>query len=330
MMEMKTSYLGLSLKNPIVAGSSPLSDNIGQLKALEDRGVAAVVTHSLFEEQIRHEARELAHHLEQGTESFAEALSYFPEPEEFHVGPEEYLENISRAKEALDIPVIGSLNGVSVGGWIEYAKKIEQAGADALELNVYYLATDPEQTSQAVEQLYLDILTEVKKNVGIPVAMKLGPFFSSMAHMASRLDQAGADGLVLFNRFYQPDLDLDELAVVPNLVLSDSSELRLPLRWVAILYGRVKAGLALTSGVHTGLDAVKAVMAGADVAMMTSAILKHGAKHVARVLEEMTTWMEEKEYESVAQMKGSLSQKSCPNPAAFERANYMKVLQSYQ
>jgi len=330
MMEMKTSYLGLSLKNPIVAGSSPLSDNIGQLKALEDRGAAAVVTHSLFEEQIRHEARELAHHLEQGTESFAEALSYFPEPEEFHVGPEEYLENISRAKEALDIPVIGSLNGVSVGGWIEYAKKIEQAGADALELNVYYLATDPEQTSQAVEQIYLDILTEVKKNVGIPVAMKLGPFFSSMAHMASRLDQAGADGLVLFNRFYQPDLDLDELAVVPNLVLSDSGELRLPLRWVAILYGRVKASLALTSGVHTGLDAVKAVMAGADVAMMTSAILKHGAKHIARVLEEMTSWMEEKEYESISQMKGSLSQKSCPNPAAFERANYMKVLQSYQ
>lgn len=330
MMEMKTSYLGLSLKNPIVAGSSPLSDNIGQLKALEDRGAAAVVTHSLFEEQIRHEARELAHHLEQGTESFAEALSYFPEPEEFHVGPEEYLENISRAKEALDIPVIGSLNGVSVGGWIEYAKKIEQAGADALELNVYYLATDPKQTSQAVEQIYLDILTEVKKNVGIPVAMKLGPFFSSMAHMASRLDQAGADGLVLFNRFYQPDLDLDELAVVPNLVLSDSGELRLPLRWVAILYGRVKASLALTSGVHTGLDAVKAVMAGADVAMMTSAILKHGAKHIARVLEEMTSWMEEKEYESISQMKGSLSQKSCPNPAAFERANYMKVLQSYQ
>ncbi|HEQ60148.1 MAG TPA: dihydroorotate dehydrogenase-like protein, partial [Firmicutes bacterium] len=195
---------------------------------------------------------------------------------------------------------------------------------------VYYLATDPEQTSQAVEQLYLDILTEVKKNVGIPVAMKLGPFFSSMAHMASRLDRAGADGLVLFNRFYQPDLDLDELAVVPNLMLSDSSELRLPLRWVAILYGRVKASLALTSGVHTGLDAVKAVMAGADVAMMTSAILKHGAKHVTRVLEEMTTWMEEKDYESIAQMKGSLSQKSCPNPAAFERANYMKVLQSYQ
>lgn len=329
-MDMKSTYMGLPLKNPVVVGSSPLSDDIDQLKALEDQGAAAVVTHSLFEEQIRHEARELAHHLEQGTESFAEALSYFPEPEEYRVGPEEYVENISRAKEALDIPVIGSLNGVTVGGWIEYAKKIEQAGADALELNVYYLATEPEQTSQAVEQLYVDILTEVRKNVGIPVAVKLGPFFSSIANMASRLDQAGADGLVLFNRFYQPDLDLEELAVVPNLVLSNSDELRLPLRWVAILYGRVKASLALTSGVHTGSDAVKAVMAGADVAMMTSAILKQGPKHVAKVLKEMKAWMEEKEYESVSQMKGSLSQKSCPNPAAFERANYMKVLQSYK
>ena len=329
-MDLTTSYMGLSLKNPLVAGSSPMSDNMDQLKAMEDAEIAAVVTHSIFEEQLRHEADELVHHLEHGTESFGEALSYFPEPEDYRVGPEEYLKNVSRAKEALGIPVIGSLNGTTVGGWIEQAKQIEQAGADALELNIYYLPTRLDQTSQQVEQLYVDILSAVKKTVSIPVAVKIGPFFSSIPNMAARLDQAGADGLVLFNRFYQPDFDLEELAVVPNLVLSDSDELRLPLRWIAILCGRIKASLALTTGVHTALDALKAMMAGADVAMMTSALLKNGPKHASEVLRGMEAWMEEYEYQSIKQMKGSLSQKSCPEPGAFERANYMKVLNSYK
>lgn len=329
-MDLKTTYLGMNLKNPLIVGSSPLSDDMGALKALEDQGVAAVVTHSIFEEQIRHESQELAHHLEQGAESFAEALSYFPEPEEFRAGPEEYLQNISRAKETLSIPVIGSLNGVTVGGWMEYARKIEQAGADALEMNIYYLPTDIHQNGQEVEQLYVDILSEVKKSVSIPVAVKLGPFFSSIPNMAKRLVDAGADGLVLFNRFYQPDFDLEELTVKPNLVLSNSNEMRLPLRWIAILYGKLKASLALTTGVHTSQDAIKAVMAGADAMMMTSAVLKHGAPQAGNVLRGMTAWMEEYEYDSIAKMKGCLSQKACENPAAFERANYMKVLNSYQ
>jgi len=262
MVDLSTSYMGLSLKNPVVLSSSPLSDDISKLRALEDEGIAAVVTHSIFEEQIRHEMLELAHHTEHGTESFAEALSYFPEPQDYRVGPEEFLENITKAKKALDVPVIGSLNGVTVGGWIDYAKKIQQAGADALELNIYYLPTSINQTGEEVERLYLDILTEVKKNISLPVAVKMGPFFSSIPNMASRLDKAGADALVLFNRFYQPDFDLEELAVVPNLNLSESKEMRLPLRWIAILYGRVKANLALTTGTHTALDVLKATKIG--------------------------------------------------------------------
>ncbi len=329
-MNLSTSYMGLSLKNPIVASSSPLSEDMGQLKALEDQGIAAVVSHSLFEEQIRHETLEMAYYLERGTESFAEALTYFPEPEDYHTGPDAYLKSISRAKEALDVPVIASLNGVTLGGWIGYAKEIEQAGADALELNVYYLPTDLQQSGQQVEQLYLDILAEVKQAVTVPVAVKIGPFFSSIPHMAARFEQAGANGLVLFNRFYQPDLDLEQLEVVPNLVLSTSDELRLPLRWIAILYGRVKLSLALTTGVHTALDVLKAIMGGADIAMMASALLRHGPKHAAEVLREMRAWMEEHEYESISQMKGSLSQRKCSMPAAFERANYMKVLQGYR
>lgn len=330
MVDLSTSYMGLSLKNPVVASSSPLSDDVDKLKKLQDQGIAAVVTHSIFEEQIRHESQELAYHMEEGSESFAEALSYFPEPEDYRVGPDQYLKNIAQAKKALEVPVIGSLNGVTVGGWTEYAKKIEEAGADALELNIYYLPTNPSQSGQEVEQLYIDILSAVKKSVKIPIGVKIGPFFSSIPNMAAKLDKAGADGLILFNRFYQPDFDLDQLAVTPNLVLSDSNELRLPLRWVAILYGHVEASLALTTGVHTSLDAIKAIMAGADVAMMASAILKNGISHVKTLIRGMEAWMEEYEYQSVAQMKGSLSQKACPDPGAFERANYMKALTSYK
>jgi dihydroorotate dehydrogenase (fumarate) len=329
-MDLSTTYMGLKLKNPLVAGSSPLSQSVDKLKALEDEGMAAIVVHSIFEEQLRHEAKELAYHAEHGTESFAEALSYFPEYEDYRVGPEDYLKNISQAKEALDIPVIGSLNGVTVGGWTDYAKQIEQAGADALELNVYYLPTGVDTTGQEVEKKYLDILSEVKKSISLPVAMKVGPFFSSIPNMGKKLDEAGADALVLFNRFYQPDFDLDELEVVPNLVLSNSDELRLPLRWIAILYGQIKANMALTTGAHTSLDVLKSTMAGADVTMMTSALLKEGPGVVSEVLRGMQAWMEEHEYDSVAQMKGSLSQKSAADPEAFERANYMKTLNSYK
>jgi dihydroorotate dehydrogenase (fumarate) len=261
MVDLSTSYMGLSLKNPVVASSSPLSDDVDKLKKLQDQGIAAVVTHSIFEEQIRHESQELAYHMEQGSESFAEALSYFPEPEDYRVGPDQYLKNIAQAKKALEIPVIGSLNGVTVGGWTDYARKIEEAGADALELNIYYLPTNPpERRKSSSSSRYL---SAVKKSVKIPVGVKIGPFFSSIPNMAAKLDKAGADGLVLFNRFYQPDFDLEQLAVTPNLILSDSNELRLPLRWVAILYGHVEASLALTTGVHTSLDAIKAIMAGA-------------------------------------------------------------------
>ena len=329
-MDLSTNYLGLHLKNPIVPSASPLSRTVESMKRLEDAGAAAIVMYSLFEEQIAHEAAELDHYLNYGTESYAEALTYFPAAEEYNLGPDEYVELLHRAKQALDIPVIGSLNGISTGGWIDYARKIEQAGADAIELNVYYIPTDPELTSQEVEDRYLEVLHAVKQTVTIPVAMKLSPFFSSMANMARRLDTAGANGLVLFNRFYQPDIDLETLEVVPGVVLSTPMALRLPLRWIGILYGKVKASLAATSGIHTAHDVIKMLMVGADVTMMCSALLKNGPAHITKVLAEVRQWMLEHEYVSVSQMKGSMSQKSVADPAAFERANYMKALNQYK
>lgn len=329
-MDLSTNYLGLHLKNPIVASASPLSRSIDSMKRIEDAGASAIVMYSLFEEQIAHETAELNHYLSYGTESFAESLTYFPESQEYNLGPDEYIELVRAAKEKLSIPIIGSLNGISVGGWIEYAKKIEQAGADALELNVYYIPTDPELTGQEVEDRYLEVLHAVKQAVKIPVAMKLSPFFSSLAAMARRLDTAGANGLVLFNRFYQPDIDLETLEVVPGVVLSTPMAMRLPLRWIAVLYGKIKANLAATSGIHTAHDVIKMLMVGADVTMMCSALLKHGPQHITTVLAEVRQWMLEHEYVSVSQMKGSMSQKSVADPAAFERANYMKALNQYK
>ncbi|MHB2154121.1 dihydroorotate dehydrogenase-like protein [Calditrichota bacterium GD2] len=328
-MDLKTKYLGLELKNPVVPSASPLSANVDTVKKMEDSGAAAVVMYSLFEEQIVHEQKELDTFLAQGSESFAEALSYFPEPDEFHnVHAEEYLEQIRKLKEAVDIPIIGSLNGVSAGGWMDYAKKIEEAGADALELNIYYIPTDPNMTSEQVEQMYIDDVKKVKETVNIPVAVKVGPFFTAFANMAKRLTEAGADGLVIFNRFYQPDIDIEALDVVHDLEFSTSYELRLPLRWLAILYGQVNASLAATTGIHTANDVLKAVMAGADVAMMASVLFQKGIKHIARVLGDIKYWMEAHEYESIEQMKGSMSVKSLAEPAAYMRANYMKTLQS--
>lgn len=329
-MDLSTTYMGLKLKNPIVSAASPLSQKIDTIKAMAEAGSSAIVLHSLFEEQITHESGELDHYLSYGTESYAEATSYFPEPDEFVLGTSEYLDHISKAKKAVDIPIIASLNGVSKGGWIKYARNIEEAGADALELNVYYIPTNPGLTSAELENMYIEILNSVKSNVKIPVAIKLSPFFSTMANMAKRLDEAGADALVLFNRFYQPDFDLEKLEVVPNLVLSTSWELRLPLRWIAILYGNIKANMAASRGVHTFEDVLKVVMAGGDIAMMASELLMNGVSRIREILEQITEWMEEKEYESITQMKGSMSQKSCAEPAAFERANYMKTLQSYK
>ncbi len=328
-MDLTTTYLGLKLKNPVVPSASPLSHHLDTMKRLEDSGAAAIVMYSLFEEQIEHETKEFDHYMSYGTESFAEALSYFPAPSDFNHGPDEYVEDVRRAKQALGIPVIGSINGISTGGWTKYAQKIEQAGADALELNIYYIPTDPAMSGQEVENRYLQILESVKKSVRIPVAVKLSPFFSAMAHMATKLDRAGANGLVLFNRFYQPDIDLANLEVTPNVVLSSSQSLRLPLRWIAILYGKIHGSLAATSGIHDAEDVLKALMAGADITMMCSALLKHGPRHIAKVLEDLNRWMLEHEYVSVEQMKGSMSQRTCENPSAFERANYVKALAGY-
>ena len=329
-MDLSTTYMGLKLKNPLVPSAGPLTAELGSLRRLEDAGAAAAVLHSLFEEQFSHEAEELDHHLSYGTEAFAESLSYFPQLDEYRLGPEEYLEYVAQAKAAVDIPIIASLNGATAGGWIESARKIQAAGADALELNVYYVATDPNLSSPDVEQRYIDVLEAVKQAVTIPVAIKLSPFFSATAAMARRLDAAGADALVLFNRFYQPDIDLEKLEVVPNLVLSSSYEMRLPLRWIAILYGRIEANLAATRGICTGEDVLKMLMVGADVAQICSVLLREGNEHLTVMLDEMQAWMRQHEYESVAQMKGSMSQRACADPAAFERANYMKTLQSYK
>ncbi len=329
MVDLSTTYLGLTLKNPLVVSASPLCEKIDNIRRMEDAGASAVVLPSLFEEQITLESHHLDRYLSHGTESFAESLTYFPDMIDYNLGPDGYLEHIRRAKFVADIPIIGSLNGSSTGGWISYAKKIEEAGADALELNTYYIPTDSELTGAQVEQMYLDLVRDVKASIRIPVAVKLNHFFSAFANMGWRLDQAGADALVLFNRFYQPDFDLEKLEVVPNLTLSSSYEVLLRLHWVAILYGHIRADLAVTGGVHTAHDVLKAMMVGARVAMMTSALLKNGIEHLTTVRADLLAWMEEHEYESIRQMQGSMSHRSVPDPAAFERGNYMKVLSSY-
>ena len=306
-----------------------MSEDVDNIKRMEDAGAAAVVLYSLFEEQLRQDRLELNANLQQGTESFAEALTYFPEPDDFRLGPEEYLKHVAAAKKATRIPIIASLNGSSEGGWTEYAKKIQQAGADAIELNIYYIPTDMNLTGTEVEMNYLDILKAVKANVSIPVAMKLSPFFSNFANMAKRLDQAGANGLVLFNRFYQPDIELESLEVKPNILLSTPMAMRLPLRWIALLHNRVKASLAATSGIHRASDVLKMLMAGADVTMLCSTIIRHGIPQIAIIERDLAGWLTEHEYESVHQLRGSLSQEKCAEPAAFERAQYMKALTGY-
>ena len=328
-IDLGTHYLGLKLKNPLVASAGPLTEEVANIRRMEDAGVAAVVLPSLFEEQIALESEELDRAISAGEELTAEGFSHFPDMIDYNRGPEQYLNHIRKSKEAVRIPVIASLNGVSRGGWIDYAKQIQQAGADALELNIYFIPNDLESTGAAVEQMYCELVREVKSSVQIPVAVKLGPYFSSMGNMARRLDAAGADALVLFNRFYQPDFDLEALEVVPNLVLSSPHELLLRLHWVAVLYGNIKADLAVTGGVHTATDVVKSMMAGARVAMMTSALLKKGINYLDTLVPELLIWMDQHEYTSIRQMQGSMSRKSVARAAAFERANYMKVLSSY-
>ncbi|HEX7175973.1 MAG TPA: dihydroorotate dehydrogenase-like protein [Pyrinomonadaceae bacterium] len=329
-MDLSTTYLGLPLKNPVVASASPLSSTLEGIRRLEDAGTAAVVMHSLFEEQIYLESVSLSDQLDRGSYSTAEALNYFPEMQSYGVGPEKYLELIHAAKLTVGVPIIGSLNGTTPGGWIEYARLIEDAGADALELNVYFIPANPYVTGEAVERRYLDILRDVKRTVSIPVAMKLSPYFSSIGDMSRRLVDEGADALVFFNRFYQPDFDLEKLEVEPRLILSRSHELRLPLCWVGILYGELLTDFAITSGVHTYEDVLKSLMAGAKVAMMASELLQNGVGRVPVILGQMSEWMERNEYESVRQMIGSMSRTNVADPAAFERANYMKMLASYQ
>lgn len=329
-MDLRTNYLGMTLRTPIVPSASPLSEKIENIKRMEDAGASAVVLYSLFEEQIEAERHQLHTHLTYYTDSFAEALTFFPEPTEFHLGPVEYLEHIRKAKQAVAIPVIASLNGMSLGGWVDYARLIEQAGADALELNVYYIPTDIDMTSAEVEQGYIDIVKAVKREVSIPVAVKLGPFFSNMAHMARLLVDAGADGLVLFNRFYQPDIDLENLDTRSNILLSTPQALRLPMRWIAILHKRVRASLAATGGIHTGEDILKMLMVGADVTMLASALFRNGIQYISTLETEISDWLEMREYESVREMQGSMSHKNCADPAVFERTQYLRGLQTYK
>ena len=329
-MDLSTRYLSLNLKNPIVASSGPLSYTLDSMKRLEEAGAAAIVMYSMFEEQIAHETAELYHYLAMGTESFAESLTYFPESIRYNLSPDSYVDLLFRAKNELRIPLIGSLNGISVGGWIKYAKYIEDAGADALELNVYYIPTDPHLRGSDVEQRYLEVLSAVREVVRIPIAMKLSPYFSSMAHMAHQLENAGADGLVLFNRFYQPDIDLNKMEVTPNVILSTPYELRLPMRWIAILRSEIRGSLAATSGIHSAEDILKMLMVGADVTMMCSALLLHGPEHITGTLQELEQWMAEHEYSSVRQMQRSMCHRAVADPAAFERANYMKALHSFR
>lgn len=330
MTDLSTTYLGLKLKNPLVASASPLSKKLDKAKQLEEAGISAVVMYSLFEEQIIHESLELDHYLTRSSDTGAEAMSYFPESGTYSLGPDKYLDMVSSLKKALSIPVIGSLNGVSRGGWTRYARRIQDAGADALELNLYYMATDPNLKSEDLENAQVELVSEVSSAIQIPLAVKLSPYITSLSNFAHRLVNAGAKGLVLFNRFYQPDFDLDELEIVHSLDLSTSAELRLPLRWVSILSGKTQADLAITSGVHTAADVLKGMMAGAKVTMMASALLQDGPKIVAPMLDQLQAWMKEREYASIQQMQGSMSQQAVAEPAAFERANYMRVLDSFR
>ena len=329
-MDLSTNYLGLRLANPLMPGASPLVDSIDTVKRLEDAGAGAIVMHSLFEEQIAGEQLGTIYQMEMYANSFAEAQSYFPDAKDFAMGPEQYLEHIRRIKQAVKIPVIASLNGTTLGGWIDYAKQIAQAGADALELNVYHVATDPVETSDQLEQRVLDVARNIRNSISIPLSVKLSPFFSSLPNLCCRLDDLKVDGLVLFNRFYQPDIDLELLEAVPKLALSDPSDLLLRLRWLAILSPHVQASLAASGGVHSGADAIKAIMTGASAVQMVSALLIHGPGHLGKVLGQMKEWMEQNEYSSVRLMQGSMSLSRCPDAHAFERANYMRVLQSWR
>ena len=329
-MDISTRYMGMTLRSPLVVSASPLSEKLFNIKQMEDAGAGAVVLYSLFQEQIEQEQHELHHHLTTGTESYPEALSYFPETAAFHLGPDAYLKHIRKVKDTVDIPVIASLNGSTLGGWIEYARLIEDAGADALELNLYSIPTDTETTGGIVELRYLEVVEAVRDAISIPLAVKLSPFFSNMANVAKKLDEAGANALVLFNRFYQPDIDIENLEVYPHVLLSTPQDLRLPLRWIAILYGRIDADLAATSGVHQAEDVLKMLMAGAKVTMMASALLKNGIDHLRMVETDLRRWMEEHEYASVQQMQGSMSQQHAGNRGAFERAQYMRALTTYQ
>lgn len=328
-VDLSSEYLGVKLKNPIVAGACPLTDSLDNIKRLEDAGVGAVVLPSLFEEQITHEQANIAEAYDFGTENYAEALSFFPEQDDYKFGPDEYLEKIHKAKETTGLPIVGSLNGTTTGGWLRYAKLMEEAGADAIELNIYFIAANTEETSNQVEKRYTELVKTVAGSVSVPVAVKIGPYFSSTGHMARELVDAGAKGLVLFNRFLQPDIDMESLETKPHLMLSTEFELLLPLRWIAILHGRVAASLAVTSGVHRADGVIKSVLAGADVAMIVSALYKQGFGCIGTMLSEMERWMSEQDYESVRQMKGSLSHQNSPDPRAFERGNYMKALTSY-
>jgi dihydroorotate dehydrogenase (fumarate) len=330
MTDLSTTYLGLELKNPLVASASPLSKKVENAKKLEEAGVSAIVMYSLFEEQIIHESLELDHYLTRGTNSFAEAVTYLPDLGTYHMGPDRYLDHLSELKKAVAIPVIGSLNGVSRGGWVQYARLMQDAGADAVELNMYYLSADPDLGGQELEDNYVDLVAEVKARIDIPLAVKLSPFITALPNFARRLVTAGVNGLALFNRFYQPDFDLEELEVVRTLELSDSHDLLLPLRWISILHGKIDADLALTSGVHTAQDVLKAMMAGAKVAMTASMVLHEGYESITTVLANLKAWMEEHEYESIKQMQGSMSQHSVAEPAAFERSNYIKILSGFR
>jgi dihydroorotate dehydrogenase (fumarate) len=330
MIDLSTTYLGLKLRTPLAPSASPLSQELDSIRRLEDAGASAIVLGSLFEEQLRQESVELDHRLAEHSESFAEALSYLPQPSEFRVGPEGYLNHIRKAKQAVGIPIIASLNGATVGGWTAYAKEMEQAGADAIECNIYAIPSNPDVAAAEIEKDYIEIVKAVKSAVKIPVAVKLSPFFTNMANMAKRFDQAGADGLVLFNRFYQPDIDLEELEIQPNVLLSTPQALRLPLTWIGILYGRLRANLAATSGVHGPEDVIKLLMVGADVTMLCSTLLRNGINHLRYIEEGLLRWMEQHEYDSVQQMKGSMSQLRCPDPSAFERAQYMKAVKGVQ
>jgi dihydroorotate dehydrogenase (fumarate) len=328
-MNLKTTYLGLNLRTPLVVSASPLSESLDNIRRMEDAGASAVVLHSLFEEQLRADRRDLNHLSLLGTESYPEALSYFPEPGDWLVGPESYLKHIARAKAAVHIPIIASLNGSTPGGWTGFAKEIQDAGADALELNLYSVPTDPDLVSADLEQHDVDVLRAVRVSVKIPVAVKTSPFFTNFAHMAKRFAETGANGLVMFNRFYQPDVEMESLEVAPHVFYSTPMAMRLPLRWIAILHGKLGVSLAATSGIHRGQDALKMLMVGADVTMLCSALMRHGIGHLKVVEEEMTHWMHDHEYESVAQLKGSLSHKNCPDPTAFERAQYLRAVGSH-